>query len=202
MATFFTDTSKLGGNPFEPKRKFRWIVSFSSVGEEASFMATAVNKPGTANEVLKHEFLNHEFKFPTKTKWQPITVKLIDSFQANMGSKFYNLMRGAGYVQPETLEAAMTGITKANMAAAVGEITIRQLDGGDVVSGTPDMIGDDPNPAFYAGNIREEWKLVNGIITKISWGEGMSYTETGIVEVEVGLEYDFAYYTEFGKPTT
>ena len=53
MATFFTDTSKVGGNPFEPKRKFRWIVSFSSVGEEASFMATSVNKPATSMEPLK-----------------------------------------------------------------------------------------------------------------------------------------------------
>ena len=142
--------------------------------------------------------MNHEFKFPTKITWQPITVKLIDSFQANMGSKFYNLMRGAGYVQPETMDQSLVGITKANMAAAVGEITIRQLDGGNVVSSTPDKIGDDPTPDFYAGDVREEWKLVNGIITKVSWGEGMSYSETGIVEVEVGLEYDFAYYNEYG----
>ena len=197
--SFFTDTSKVGGNPFEPKRKFRWILSFSSIGSDANFMAVSAAKPSVTMEATKHEFLNHEFKFPSKVKWQPITVKFIDSFQANMGSRFYNILRGSGYLQPEDMGSALgPGLTKANMAAAVGEITIRQLDGGDVESVMPDMMGYDPNPIFNAANIREEWRLVNGLITSIKWGDGLTYTEAGLVEVEVGLDYDFAYYSEGG----
>ena len=117
--SFFTDTDKKAGSPFEPKRKFRWIVSFSSIGQDAYFMATGVDKPSANMETHKHEFLNNEFKFPTKVKWQPITVKFIDSFDADMGSKFYNMLRGSGYNQPGTFDEALTGLTKANMAAAI-----------------------------------------------------------------------------------
>tara|TARA_Y100000310_G_scaffold341822_1_gene442298 strand:+ start:226 stop:849 length:624 start_codon:yes stop_codon:yes gene_type:complete len=199
MATFFTQTSNAGGlSPFEPKRKFRWLVSFSSIGEEASFMATSINKPSTTNEVHKHDFLNHEFKFPTKIKWDTVTVKLIDSFQANMGSKFYNLMRGAGYRQPEGFNESLTGMTKASMATSVGTVYIRQLDGGVVQPLDSSKMGDDPDPTFHPGGIREQWELVNGIITSVKFGEGMTYAENGIVEVDVSLEYDFAYYTDYG----
>ena len=198
--SFFTDTDKKAGSPFEPKRKFRWIVSFSSIGQEAYFMATKVDKPSANMETTKHDFLNHQFKFPNKVIWQPITVSFIDSFDANMGSKFYNMLRGSGYSQPASFDESLTGLTKANMAAAIGEVKIYQLDGGDVESVTPDKIVDDPNPSFLAANIREEWLLKNSLVTSMKFGAGMSYTETGLVEVELGLEYDYATYTDRNSP--
>ena len=198
--SFFSDTDKNAGNPFEPKRKFRWIVSFSSVGSDAAFMCTGVDKPSANMETHKHEFLNHEFKFPTKVKWQPITVKFIDSFNADMSSKFYNILRGSGYNQPATLKEALTGLTKANMSQAMGTINLYQLDGGDVQTVNPDKASDDPNPVFEAAKIREQWVLKNALITSVKWGAGMSYTEPGLVEVEVGLEYDYAHFDQRNTP--
>ena len=195
--TFFTDTSKLGGNPFEPKRQFRWIISFSSIGTDANFMAKTAKKPGIAQEPQEHHFMNHVFKYPGKVKWDPIDVTFIDSFQANMGSRFYNIMRGSGYKQPEGFGDSLTGFTKAQMVQAMGDVTIRQLDGGSVESGSPDTMSLDPDPAFYAGKIREEWKLFNAQLTSVKWGETLSYGEAGLVEVVVGLAYDYATYTEY-----
>ena len=199
--SFFTDTSKVGGaSPFEPKRQFRWVISFSSIGTDASFMCKAAKKPSVTNEVIEHDFLNHKFKYPTKAKWEDIEVTFIDSFQANMGSRFYNILRGSGYKQPTSFDESLVGFTKGQMLQAVGEVTLRQLDGGSVKSALPDTISADPTPEFLAANIREEWKLVNTQINKIAFGETLSYTETGLVEVTVGLSYDFATYAELNKP--
>ena len=198
--SFFTDTSKLGGNPFEPKRQFRWVVSFSSIGTDANFMAKKAKKPSITQEIQEHDFLNHKFKFPTKVKWDNIDITFIDSFQANMGSRFYNMLRGAGYQQPETFSQSLTGVTKAQMVQAVGEVTIRQLDGGGVDSSAPDTMSLDPDPTFLAANIREEWKLKNAQITSIKWGENLGYEQNGLVEVTVGLAYDYATYTELNVP--
>ena len=198
--TFFTDTSKIGGNPFEPKRKFRWVISFSSIGTDASFMCKAVKKPSIAHTPEKHNFLNHVWKYPTKPEWEDIDITFIDSFQANMGSRFYNILRGAGYKQPTSFNESLTGFTKAQMLQSVGEITLRQLDGGSVESSLPDTISADPDPTFLAGNIREEWKLSGAQLTNVKFGEGMSYTENGLVEVSIGIAYDYATYTELNLP--
>jgi hypothetical protein len=163
-------------------------------------MAKQVSKPKVSSTPTEHQFMNHVFKFPSKLKWDDIEVTFIDSFQANMGSRFYNILRGAGYQQPGTFEQALTGMTKAQAVQAVGVVTLRQLDGGSVDSTTPSTMGFDPEPTFNAGNIREEWELKNAQITKITWGEGMNYTEDGLVEVTVGLAYDYATYTELNIP--
>jgi hypothetical protein len=162
-------------------------------------MCKSVKKPSVSQEPVAHDFLNHIFKYPSKAKWEDIEVTFIDSFQANMGSRFYNILRGAGYQQPESLNESLTGFTKAQMVQAVGEITLRQLDGGDVDSSFPDTISADPDPTFYAGNIREEWRLTNSQVTKIAFGETMNYTETGIVEVTVGIAYDYATYSDLNQ---
>jgi len=201
--SFFTDNSKLGAaSPFEPKRQFRWVISFSSIGGQESFMCKTAKKPSMTNEVIEHDFLNHKFKYPTKVKWEDIDVTFIDAFQANMGSRFYNIVRGAGYKQPTSFQESLVGLTKSQMLQSVGQVTLRQLDGGGVESSLPDTISADATPEFLAGNIREEWKLVNAQIASVQFGETLSYAETGLVEVSVKLAYDFAEYEEFtpGKP--
>jgi hypothetical protein len=142
-------------------------------------------------EVHKHEFMNHEFKFPTKLKWQPISVKFIDSFNADMGSRFYNVMRASGYRAPETFEEAKMGFTKSGMQFAIGQVTIKQFDGGDVEV-DPSQIALNSNPGFNVGESRETWTLHNSLLTSVKFGDGLSYTDNGIVEIEVGLEYDYA----------
>ena len=188
---FFTDTDKTLGSPFEPKRKFRWIVNFSNIGTESEFMCVSAAKPAASMEVHKHEFMNHEFKFPTKLKWQPISVKFIDSFNADMGSRFYNVMRASGYRAPETFEEAKMGFTKSGMQFAIGQVTIKQFDGGDVEV-DPSQIALNSNPGFNVGESRETWTLHNSLLTSVKFGDGLSYTDNGIVEIEVCLEYDYA----------
>ena len=195
MATFFTKTG--GANPFEPKRTFRWVVSFDNVGTDATFMAKSAKKPSFAMADTEHSFLNHVFKFPTKVKWEDISVTFIDSFQADIGSKFYNLLRNMGYAQPEGIDEALIGVTKAGAVNALGSIRLMQLDGGIAASADPANTAD---PDFLAANIREEWVLKNAFIKGVKWGDTLDYTNDGLIEVSVDLTYDYATYTKKNEP--
>ena len=78
-------------NGFEPKRKFRFIVDFSSFSGGTSIMATKCTKPSyELTAVTEHRVLNHTFKFPGIVKWNDIDVSFIDSMQPNMATKFWN----------------------------------------------------------------------------------------------------------------
>jgi hypothetical protein len=193
---FFTETKKgVGMSPFEPKRKFRWLINFSNAGTQSEFMCVSAAKPAASMEVHKHEFMNHEFKFPTKLKWQPITVKFIDSFSADMGSNFYNIMKSSGYLAPTDFNSSLMGFTKSQMQHAIGQVTIKQFDGGSVdvePSELSNLAPDSFDNAFEQGSVQETWTLHNSLLTSIKFGDGLSYTDNGIVEVEVGLEYDYA----------
>ena len=81
---FFADT---GPGGFQPKRKFRFLVTFSELGN-LSFMVKNVNKPSYTMTEKKHNVLNHVFKFPGVITWNDVKVTLIDALEPNVGSKF------------------------------------------------------------------------------------------------------------------
>ena len=181
----------------EPKRKFRWAISFSTIGNDAAYMVKSVKKPSLTSTIAEHSYLNHIFKYPGKVKWENIDVTFIDSFQANIGSRFYNILRASGYKQPLGPADTLVGFTKANMVAALGEVKIRQLDGGSVLTGEPAL---DVDPTFFGANVREEWVLKNTQLVSIKFGDGLSYEDEKLVEVSVQLAYDYATMTEMNVP--
>tara|TARA_B100000131_G_scaffold323177_1_gene380309 strand:+ start:5855 stop:6430 length:576 start_codon:yes stop_codon:yes gene_type:complete len=181
MSTFFSKATN--PNAFEPKRQFRWILNFANVSD-VEFMAKVAKKPSFSQDAEEHNFLNHVFKFPTKVKWEPISVTLIDSFQADMGSEFWHVMKSMGYRLPGNRVDAAVGITKKAAVEAIGGITIKQLDGGTTNdAGVPEN-----------ANVKEVWSLVNPFITSIKWGESLDYGNNGLVEVGIDIAYDYAKY--------
>ena len=190
MSKFFTDVSKVGGaSPFEPKRQFRWVVQFGK-HPDAEFMCKSVAKPSFDMDVEEHDFLNHKFKYPTRIAWEDISLTFIDAFEADMGSRFWDMLRFMGYKLPNRKFDAAVGITKANAVASLGEISILQLDGGGVQNEVEAGI-----PVYSPANIRETWTLKNAFIKSIKWGGDLSYENTGLVECELDLAYDWAEYS-------
>ena len=105
---FFNDTATGG---FQPKRKFRFLVSFSKLGN-MTFMVKSVNKPSYEVKSTEHAILNHKFKFPGIVTWKDVSCTFIDAVEPNIGSKFYNALRNSGYVEPTTEGKLVTGLTK------------------------------------------------------------------------------------------
>ena len=193
MAPFFSDATGIG---FEPKRQFRFLVDFSSFSN-LSLMATTVEKPSyEISGIAEHRVLNHTFKFPGVVKWNDISATFIDAMDPNTGSKFWNALVNAGYILPDTADGLATGITKVSSAAALGTVTIKQLDGGSMMLiGDGDQEGGVPNQTI----IREEWVLKNAFIKGVKWGS-LDYDSDDIVKIECDITYDYAQYLPGGSP--
>ena len=89
MATFFSPADQ----GFQPKRKFRFLVNFSNLGADSIYMVTKAAKPSfELSNSTEHRILNHTFKYPGIVKWTDIDITLLDAFEPNIGSKFYNVL--------------------------------------------------------------------------------------------------------------
>ena len=187
---FFANT---GPGGFEPKRQFRFLISFTELSN-LTFMAKSASKPSYELSTQDHNILNHKFKFPGTITWGDVEVKFVDAIDPNVGSKFYNALLNSGYVVPTSESALVTGITKVQVTSVIGEVKIKQLDGGGRVLPS----GVDPGEIIGGvgpTNIVEEWTLKNAFIKSVGFGAGLSYGSEELMEVDVGLTYDYATYS-------
>jgi hypothetical protein len=186
---FFSDT---GPGGFQPKRAFRFLVTFSELSD-LTFMVKNAKKPSYSMETKSHNVLNHVFKYPGVVKWDDLDVTFIDAVDPNVGSKFYSALLNSGYVAPTSEAALLTGVTKVGTTSTIGEVRIKQLDGGGVIL----PAGSDPGEvigAVDATNIIEEWTLKNAFINKVTFGDALDYSSEEIVNVSVTLSFDYATY--------
>ena len=186
---FFSDT---GPGGFQPKRAFRFLVNFSALGG-LQFMVKTAKKPSYQLATKEHNILNHVFKFPGVLKWNDVDVTFIDAVDPNVGSKFYQALLNAGYVAPVSEGALVTGITKVQTTDTIGEVSIKQLDGGGIIL----PAGADPGEVTGTAdstNIVEELILKNAFLTKVSFGESLDYASEEIINVSVTITYDYAEY--------
>tara|TARA_Y100001963_G_scaffold148716_1_gene227045 strand:+ start:676 stop:1272 length:597 start_codon:yes stop_codon:yes gene_type:complete len=188
MSTFFATPES-----FEPKRKFRFLVYFSGLDGSNTYMVTKATKPSyELSGVTEHRILNHTFKFPGIVKWNDIEISLIDAMEPNVGSRFYNVLRNMGYVNPVTSDNLAAGMTKRSSTLALGEIKILQLDGGSMdIPAKADLTFDGNPPSGVKWH--EEWVLHNAFLKSIKWGD-MDYSSEDIVTVDLGITYDYAEY--------
>ena len=111
-----------------------------------------------------------------------------------MSSKFYNTLLNAGYVNPVSEGALVTGITKVQSTAALGEVSIKQLDGGGIILPP----GSDPGEVIGkidTTNILEEWTLKNAFLTKVAFGDTLDYASEELVDISITVTYDYAQYS-------
>ena len=96
-----------------------------------------------------------------------------------MASSFGELMDKAKYAVPSST-SGLTTLTKASMGAAVGTVTVSQLNG--------------------AGTAIEAWTLKNAIITEMKFGD-LEYGADDLTELTLTLKYDWAELAAKGTGT-
>ena len=157
----------------DPKRNFRFKVTFTGLSTESVWFAKKVGKPNFTITESTHEFFNHKFYYPGRVEWQPVTLTLVDPVDdtVNTASQMAALAEAAGYVIPKGPGENLVSMTKGKAVSSIGIVLIVQLDGD--------------------GNALETWKLHNPFIKSFKWGD-LDYTSDDITEMELELRYDWA----------
>jgi hypothetical protein len=158
----------------DPKRKFRFTVEFqgvsAAIGGAVLWYAKTVSKPSFQIAAAEHKYLNHTFYYPGSVTWQDVSLTLVDPVDPDMAATFSDIIVQGGYAPPADTTALST-MSKAKAASALGSVIITQLDsdGGEL----------------------EKWTLWNAFITEVKYGD-LEYGGDDLTEMSVTLKYDWA----------
>jgi len=157
----------------EPKRSFKFLLYFNGMPQ---FVAKAVTKPSFQITTTPHNFLQHQFNFPGKVTWQPITITIVDPIQPDSAQSLYNILKNSGYVLPDDVPSddGKRTLSKQDMVSQLGNrIQIDQIGPGG------------------AQDIKERWHLNNPLITSVTFGD-LSYENDAILNITISITYDWA----------
>lgn len=171
----------------EPKRQFQFLFTIPAItGEDniETYLVKSVSKPsvtiGTGTNI---NYLQHTFKYPGRLTWGDIDVTLLDTIRVDdTSSRLSRIIRKSGYVIPDTATNAEYSFSKKGATNALNKPRITQIDAGDPAKGIA------PKPV-------EEWTLWNAWVKTVNFGGGLDYSNDSIVNVTLGITYDWAEYT-------
>lgn len=155
----------------DPKRGFRFKITFQGMnGGDIVWFAKKVAKPSYTITEAKHSYLNHNFYFPGRVEWETISMTLVDPVSPGAVAQTNALVVASGYQIPGSA-ADLSSISKGKSTAAVGYLTIEQIDA--------------------EGSVTEMWTLKNPFIKSVKFGE-LAYDNDDLSEIELELRYDWA----------
>ena len=164
----------------EPKRQFRFIVSFQPGGTELRLACKTVDRPSYTIGEQEHRFFNHTFYYPGRMNWNTVGMTLVDAIEPGSTELLYEYLADIGIQQPRDFgESTGTTITKESAVNALGDVKIYEL--GTSGENETRIIG--------------EWSLINAFITEVNFGSH-SYDSDEMVEISLTLRYDWAQYTK------
>jgi|688.fasta_scaffold612539_2 hypothetical protein len=171
---FWSDTG------LDPKRQFKFKVTFSRLGSDAQYLAQTADRPVyTITDGTKVEFLDKTFHYPGKISWAPVKIKFVDTVgvgRRNLSRDSYNYLANSGWISPNDAGAGagnFSTISKASAASAAG-------------AGTVQVSVLDSN-----GTAVDIWTLKNAFITTVALNN-LDYAAEGILTAEYTFRYDWA----------
>ena len=162
----------------EQKRGYRWLVT---MGNMHQWIAKSVTKPSVTISETSHKFINHTFWYPGRVEWNSIDMTLVDPVTDDAVMTFMKLVEKAGYQVPDRIHSNWRTISKSAGVEAVNKYVIQQIDSN--------------------GSPIETWTLHNPWIKSVSFGN-LSYDDDSIMNISVGLRYDWAYLATSNEPMT
>jgi hypothetical protein len=171
-------------NAVEPKRNFRWRVSFSIPGSDGGeskltpiWWAKTVDTPSYEVTSVEHSFFDNTFKFPGRVKWNDVKMTLVDPITPNAVQATNQIILNSGYYikDKDTADKDFgkkpTSITKSAAVSATGVVMIEILNG--------------------AGAPVETWTLKNPFITNVSFSN-LDYSNDDMRTIDLTWRYDWA----------
>ena len=180
----------------EPNRQFRFTVTFTIPGDGAAkrkdltFYAMKVDKPMFKVGEYSHKFINHQFNFPGRLTWDPLTITMVDIQSKGTAAPvqseiFRKYVLQSGYdawsLDGDNAKTGKDGISKAAAIGALGTIQIQQLEALDsrvAATGATHKPGD-------------SWKLSNAFLTDVKFGS-LDYGSEDAVQITMTVRFDDA----------
>ena len=159
----------------DPKRQFKFKVTFSRLGTEAQYLAQSAGRPQfTISDGVKVDFLDKSYHYPGKITWEPVTIKFVDAVQSSVSKASYDYLKATGWVENDRIASGTPNfatISKARAVAASGVVMVDVIDS--------------------EGAIVDSWSLHNAFITKVALNE-LDYAAEGILTAIYTMRYDWA----------
>jgi hypothetical protein len=186
----------------EPKRTFRYFITFGgAMGDtkdagQISLFATSVDRPKYEVSFKEFQYLNHQFNYPGRVKWQDIKMKFVDAGgsggKVQIGDKevdqgnvldiaklMMNSLVKGGYTIPEGGVSDLKTLSKVAMNTQVGKINIKILKAQPAA--TP----------ISATDVVEEWEVYNAMFGSVDFST-LSYENEDFSTVDLTIKYDYA----------
>ena len=168
-------------NPLtEPKRKFKFILNIAGI---PAYVVKTTDRPSVTVGEATHEFLVHNFYFPGRVTWNEINISLVDPIDPDVSKRLLDLVKNAGYVFPSDFSGSPSdpnflrkSLGKSNFIDQLGQVTIDTLN--------------------TAGETIETWRLNNVWVKSVTYNQ-MSYSDKGLIELNLGIRYDWAELESF-----
>ncbi len=166
-----------------PKRNYRWLVSFGDSTNTIKWWAKTANVPSFDVSEVEHNFLDNKYYYPGRVSWTEITVTLVDPAgdPVDTVSETLELITKSGYNikdNPNGSQSINGTISKnAAVGAGLGNFTLNVLDEN--------------------GRGIENWTLHNAFIKAAKFGD-LDYSNDELRTIELTIRYDWAN-CEFGN---
>ena len=141
-----------------------------------------VDKPMFKVGEYNHKVFNHQFNFPGRLVWDPVTITIVDMPDNGAQKKLYDALAVAGYGGPGdgTASAATDGLSKFAATSALGDVTITQMKANQTAGPETHLAGD-------------TWTLRNAFLIDVKFGS-LDYGSEDAVQIQMTVRYDWAQY--------
>lgn len=182
---FWTDSS------FEPKRVFRWKMSFVYGGEATPiepFYLKKFTKPKLTMTQGEHKFLDRNFKFPGHVNWDDVTATFVDDTSNSVLKRLVGAFAASNYLD---LAGSPLGPTDKLKTISKGKMggTLSPNNGLPTPSGPTFVVLQQINAE---DEVVETWKLNNPFIKELTPGGELNYEGDDLVEYSIVMAYDWA----------
>lgn len=179
----------------EPNRQFRWFINFAANSSLVNmrYALKKAAKPTMKIAEVKHKYLNHEFYYPGRIEWDPITVSFasVKTDTLTADNILLNILVGSGYTFPDapnnntSVNKTVPSLSQTNLTTISKNNAVRQI--------APGGVGDNLQliQIDAAGNALETWYLFNPFFTEVKF-DTLEYASEEILNLDCTIKYDYA----------
>lgn len=188
----------------EPKRKFKYLLSFSKL-PEVRFLAQTCDRPGFKIGATEHKYFDKTYHHPGRVTWDPnpLNVKLVDiqkkgNSDTDTNGSLLQIFANSG-LQVFTNDLEFRTVGKAAAINSLGLVTVTCLNSltsaplpGQFVPTGPDV---EATGTGGTTGVAERWYLNNAWLESIK-PDSLDYSSEDILTVTVQIRYDYANFED------